>query len=354
MSEHIPNGPLPKLSSESIKRIETAVFAEIAGSRPSATPVATRARTRRRRWLTGLGVAAAFAAGILIAPPLIGVVGSGGSMSGDSSSYPSGGSADIAPAAGDGAETAADSAVSREIIQNAQATIKVADVRGAADEITALAEKHGGYVESTDIRTTPVEDTTSAQAPPDAGHGWISIRVLSDDLAQVLEELESSGKVLASSITKQDVTATAIDLRARVDALRASVQRLTELMSNTGNVSELIEAETALAERQAELESYEQQLASLEDQVAMSSLRVELTRSSTPTVADPAGFGDGLLAGWNGLVVSLNALVIAFGFLLPWLAVAGAVVLVIWLIRRRRRNTARSSLDKTRASSSSQ
>ncbi len=45
-------------------------------------------------------------------------------------------------------------------------------------------------------------------------------------------------------------------------------------------------------------------------------------------------------------MVSLNALVVALGFVLPWLAVAGIVVLVIWVIRRtrrRRRNTAGAS-----------
>ncbi len=65
---------------------------------------------------------------------------------------------------------------------------------------------------------------------------------------------------------------------------------------------------------------------------------MQLTKASAPTTADPAGFGDGLLAGWNGLVVSLNALVIALGFILPWLALAGVVVLLVWLLRRTRRN----------------
>ena len=121
-------------------------------------------------------------------------------------------------------------------------------------------------------------------------------------------------------------------------ATKASVQRLTELMSQSGTVSELIEAEIALTDRQAQLESYEQQLAALEDQVAMSSLQVQLTKTVAPTKADPAGFGDGLLAGWNGLVVSLNALVIAVGFILPWVALAALVLLAVWLIRRARRN----------------
>ncbi len=64
-------------------------------------------------------------------------------------------------------------------------------------------------------------------------------------------------------------------------------------------------------------------------------------RSASTASADPAGFGDGLRAGWNGLVVSLNALVIAIGFLLPWLAVAAVVVLIVRVARgaRRRRRT---------------
>ena len=38
-----------------------------------------------------------------------------------------------------------------------------------------------------------------------------------------------------------------------------------------------------------------------------------------------------------GVIISLNALVIALGFVIPWLAVAGLIVLVVWLIRRARR-----------------
>ncbi|WP_300265973.1 DUF4349 domain-containing protein [Microbacterium sp.] len=337
MNQHTPDEALPVLSAESITRIENAVFTEIAEARPPRTARASRAR--RRRWLTGLGVAAAFAAGILVAPPILGIVGTGASMGGsasDSAAIEETGVAEVVPSTIDPSSIALDGAAStpREIIQTAQATVQVADIRDAADEITALAASHGGYVESTEISTMPVEDHTSAEAPPDSGHGWISIRVPAADLSVVMQVLDDYGTVLDSSVAKEDVTAAAIDLRARVDATRASVDRLTDLMANTATVSELLEAEVALSERQAQLESYEQQLAALDDQVEMSSLRVALTRTSTPTTADPAGFGDGLLAGWNGLIVSLNALVIAFGFLLPWLGVAAVIALIVWLILR--------------------
>jgi len=357
--QHTPD-ELPELSDEAIARIESRVFAEIR-TEPAplhAAPARAHSRSgvRRRRWLTGVGVAAAFAAGILVTPPILGVVGSGSVMSTADGTSSDGGAAPVSGVAmpeqsvessrsGDadmsaesGTPMSADAVDSgREIIATANATLQVKDIADAADAVAALAAEHGGYVESTEIGKAVSVDGTSEPAPADSGYGWVSIRVPSADLPAVIAALEDSGEVLSSSISRQDVTSVAVDLRARVDATRASVQRLTELMAQSGSVSELIEAEVALTERQAQLESYEQQLASIEDQVAMSSLQVQLTRTSAPTTADPAGFADGLLAGWNGLIVSLNALVIAVGFLLPWAAIAAAVLLVIWLIRRARR-----------------
>jgi hypothetical protein len=64
-----------------------------------------------------------------------------------------------------------------------------------------------------------------------------------------------------------------------------------------------------------------------------------------PVAADPAGFGDGLAAGWNGLVATLNGVVVALGFLLPWLVVLGAAAVLAWWITRalRRRRARRAA-----------
>lgn len=331
---------LPELSQASIDRIEEAVFTDI-GRRRSSEHVPVRKKSRRRGWLTGVGIAAAFVAGVLITPPLLNTVGvstaeGGGSIVGssDRSDMAVPESVDAPSSSISGAE--ADSA-DREIIAAAQATVRVNDVSVAVDEISALAEARGGYVESTDVTAEPMSDDMSLPAPPAGEYGWISIRVPSADLAGVIEDLGDTGVVVSSSLSKQDVTATAIDLRARVEATSASVTRLTELMSQSGSVSELIEAEVALTDRQAQLESYEQQLAALEDQVAMSSLQVQLTPETSASTPEPDGFTAGLLAGWNGLIVSVNALVVTLGFLLPWLVPVGVVFVVIWFIRRRRR-----------------
>ena len=110
---------------------------------------------------------------------------------------------------------------------------------------------------------------------------------------------------------------------------------------DTNNDGQLTEAEQTAAQANA---TAVQQLTSLEDQVALSSLTVSLVEKTERIEADPAGFGDGLVAGWNGLVATLNGLVIGVGFLLPWIAVAAVVALVVWgiiaLVRRRRARTA--------------
>jgi len=61
---------------------------------------------------------------------------------------------------------------------------------------------------------------------------------------------------------------------------------------------------------------------------------VSLTVAAPAVAADPAGFGDGIAAGWNGLIATLNGLVVAIGFLLPWVAVLAIAWLVFWAVRR--------------------
>ncbi|WP_101846017.1 DUF4349 domain-containing protein [Zhihengliuella sp. ISTPL4] len=364
MNDQTPQENLPPLTDTTVTRIEEAVFAEIQGERPPASPRAERARRRRRRWLTAGGIAAAFVVGVLVTPPILGAVGGAGSpvstadgivgWSADDagSAVPDravDGAALPAPEGAVGSDAAASVAEeARDIVATAQASVQVKDIADAASAIGDLAVEHGGYVESTEVGKAVATDAPAERVPADSGYGWITIRVPADDMTTVIAALGDTGEVLSSSVTKQDVTSTAIDLRARIESTRASVQRLTELMGQSGSVADLIEAEVALTDRQAQLESYEQQLAALEDQVALSSLTVDLSRSGTAASADPAGFGDGLLAGWNGLVVSLNALVIAAGFLLPWLAVAAVVILAVWLVRRgRRRRKAAAASPRT-------
>ena len=346
------NDPLPHISEASLDRIEDSVFTGIARERD-------RRRTRRARWWAGGAAAVA----VIAAAALIGPAVLVGPASTDISAVevPDGGG-QMADAPADGATEsgmAADDATSsrieigpgdtdRELITSATATLLVDDAATSAEAVAVAARARGGWVESLtitedesrsdDAYTSGMTDTS--MPVPYAG-SWITVRVPADQLDAIVADLSAIGEVRSSSVDTFDVTEQAIDLRARVEATEASVARLTELLDESADLSDLIAAETALADRQALLESYRQQLEDLEGRVATSSLTVTLVEPSEPVEADPTGFGDGLATGWNGLVATLNGIVIGLGFLLPWLLVVAVVVAAVWLIVIGRRARAR-------------
>lgn len=349
--------PLPELSDARIDELEEALFAGIA--RESTLDAGRerqaqqkRMRRRRRVWWGTAAAAAVVVAAVAIGPVLgnLGLTaGGGGSAARDEGAatapqpaenglvVDSGRAADGGDLSGAGSSLA-----DREIIATAQAAVRVDDVAGSAQAIGEAAQKRGGYVESMNVgeeRSGAVDGrgVVDETMPFPISGAWITVRVPADELTGAIDELSALGTVESSSITRQDVTEQAVDLRARIGALEASVERLTVLMGKAGSVGDLIAAETALSERQAELESYQAQLTSLESQVSLSSLTVSLMARTAVVKADPAGFADGLAAGWNGLVATLNGIVIGLGFLLPWIVVAGVIALIAWWIVRARR-----------------
>ena len=355
---------LPTLSESRVDAIEAALLAEIARERRSGKPELERARRARRGriWLGFSGAAAIVAVAALLAPSMPAILGVSASdgvaeqalsepapASGDSGGFtdlqgPTSGQ--VVSGANEEAETGfadrpTDVAEPREVIATATATLVVDDVAQAAQEIQDLAEGSRGYVEgmrlgragSGDVADMPSEEG-SMPAPSGA---WVAVRVPATELTAVTDALSGIGEVTQSAVDRRDVTSEAIDLRSRVDALEASVTRLTQLIDRAETTSELVDAEGALTDRQAELQSFRNQLKALDDQVAMSTLTVTLTEQAPAVTADPASFGDGVAAGWNGLLVTLNGFVLALGFLLPWIALAAAILVFVIALRRLRR-----------------
>lgn len=348
---------LPTLSDDTIDRWEENIFTRIDEARTD-----DKARAKRKRSHTVLWSAAAavtVVAGAAIAPGLINGSGSNTSADGgapnmsrfeqadqSAGSMPMSGEVAPAPAAADGQSVATDSkAISpvgpeAQIITTAFIAITVTDVEKSSAEVTKIATDLAGYVSSQNVGSDPYqygyEEKTSAD-PLEVTYGSVTLRVPEDSVTEAITQLEALGTVTSTSIDRMDVTQQSVDLSARVDSLKASVERLEELMTKSASVADLIEVETALSARQAELESLQQQLDGLTDQVAMSTINVTLQAKGDAVKADPDGFGDGLVSGWNSLVAAMNGFILGLGFILPWIVIVAAAALIIWLIVRARR-----------------
>ncbi|MGY2066206.1 DUF4349 domain-containing protein [Blastococcus sp. SYSU DS0619] len=240
-----------------------------------------------------------------------------------------GGAVTAVPAAPGTGESAQDD---RQVVTTATAALAVDDPAEGAQQISELAESVGGRVEERSVQATSGEDGVDGVVAD------LVVRVPAAALTGVLADLEDFGDVASVSVSRSDVTATVVDLDARIAALQTSAARLLALMDDAATTEALLAAEQALSERQQELEALQSRRATLADQVELSTLRVHLEPFGVAPAGGPDGFLDGLGTGWRSLVAVLSGTVVVLGVLLPWLAVAALVAGAILVpVRRARR-----------------
>ncbi|WP_280462822.1 DUF4349 domain-containing protein [Nocardia carnea] len=177
-------------------------------------------------------------------------------------------------------------------------------------------------------------------------HANLVIRIPAAETDAFIDGLGEVGEVTEISTNRDDVTLQWQDLDARIIALRASVDRLRDLMARAANTADLIAAEEALADRQAELDSLTGQRRYLDDQITLSTLTIDIgTSADKKGDTGPANFWDGVVDGWNSLVDWLKNAVVFAGQALPWLgflAVLGAIVAAVVRLFRGRRGKPRT------------
>ncbi len=213
--------------------------------------------------------------------------------------------------------------VKRELVRTAQLTVEVGDPVVAVRQVRTSAAAAGGFV--------------TEEQSGDTG-SWLVLRVPTDALDRVLDEVAGYGRVTARSSQVLDATEEVVDLDSRVATQTASVARVRGLLAEATSIGDVVAIESELARREAELDSLTRRLAALRDQVALSTLSVDLRAPGAvpppPEVEPTPGFLDGLAVGWEGLRVIGSAAAAVIGFLLPFLPVL-AVLAGFGLLGRR-------------------
>jgi hypothetical protein len=262
----------------------------------------------------------------------------GCSGSGSDSGSASGGSdegAGVPAAPGDtGGAPAVDSDVDRQVVTTAAASLAVDDPADSAQRVSELVEAAGGRID---------QRTEQAVSGADGVEGTVAdlvVRVPADALTDLLADLEKLGDVASVSVSRSDVTSTAVDLDARISALQTSVARLQALMDDAASVEDLLAAEGILSDRQQDLEALQSQRTLLADQVELSTLSVHLQPFGVAPAGGPDGFLDGLGTGWRALLTAGGGVLVVLGVLLPWLVVAALITVAVLVPLRMRRRTA--------------
>ena len=220
--------------------------------------------------------------------------------------------------------------IDRSIIKTSSLTIRVKNVEKSITQAQDLATQFEGRVDdSSQYKNPGSEDSLSAN---------LTIRVPSANLEKALEAFKGLGDVESSSISATDVTMQKVDLDARIAAINTSIERFRELITSATNTSDLIAAETALAERQAELDSLTAQLKYLSEQVDMSVIYLALLPNDSFSAIKPIGFLAGIEKGFVALLNAAANLTSILGYFIPWIITILVLVAIFKLISRIRRN----------------
>lgn len=240
-------------------------------------------------------------------------------------------------------------ATEEALVRSGSVLVGTEDPEAARDTFVATILAMGGRVTSESIVT---EDGGGAQPyGPDVamsrdmgmsypypwyptGPGiWLTVQVPVEDYDEAMEAARDAGEVVQMQQSTYDVGAQVADVDARISALEASLVRLTALMDEATDITDVITLEQAISQRQSELDSLRAQQRDLANQTAMSQISLTLmSPEDAQDSVDPQpqqtwweSFLEGLSQFWSWFgqaLLIISPLLIAFG-------------VIAWVRRRR-------------------
>lgn len=223
----------------------------------------------------------------------------------------------------------------RKVITTVNMTVETDAYDDLIGTVTGKVKELGGYVQSM------YENSDSYGRR----YASITLRVPSEKSDEFLSSLGSSAYVRSQSITNNDVSMEYTDIESRLSALEAERERLEELFSAAGSVSDAVAVQERLTAVIQDIESLEVQLRDYDvlteyTTVSMSISEVSVLQTDDMSVWEEIGF---VFADNTArlLEFSRSMLVIVVGFApftLPVVVTVAAVLLIVRFTSRRRRN----------------
>ena len=170
--------------------------------------------------------------------------------------------------------TESDEVVSeRMFIRNASLSIDVYDLEESVQKVTKITENAKGYVKQ---KSKSGEKNAS-----------LYLRVPSDKLKSVVEEIAKMGKVTEKEVSSKDVTEKYVDINARLKNKIVLRDKLKKLLEKAKSVKDILAIERELNRVQSDIDSMQGRMNSLESKIEFAELDVYFNRKP---ILGPLGY----------------------------------------------------------------
>jgi len=223
----------------------------------------------------------------------------------------------------------------KKIIRTASLTVYTQTYDNSLDSLRALCEAEGGWIESS-------SESTNSRTNLRTAH--LTLRIPQSALDGYLAGAEQLGRITSRSETAEDVTASYQDMQTRLDTQLALMDRLQALITESGDLSDLLALEAQIADTQYQIDSLTTSLRRTDRQVSYSTVNVSLYEEVAPALTDTTvSLGEritsALYLGCEALADFAQDMLVFLIAALPFIGIVAAVVIVVIVIRKiRRRN----------------
>lgn len=224
------------------------------------------------------------------------------------------------------------------IARTVSLTLVVKNFSGSRATLDALLARHHSYA-------AQLSANTAENAPRSL---QASLRVPATELASVLSELKSLGRVENETQSGEEVTQQHADLLARLKNSHETEKRMQAILEQrTGKISDVLEVEQEIARVRGEIEQMEAEQKTLEHRVEFATVNLNLTEDYKaqlliPEMSVGTRMHNAFVAGYRNASETILGIVLFFVECGPtfviWLVILGLPVVLVW--RRYRRTLA--------------